>query len=640
MTPSILVWLILLTPLLGFIMPILLGRKHNGLAAWLTIGFTGLNLIFSVLLLLQNLHAPNQHLAFDWFILGEKAYYFGFLTDSLTLLMLVLVNFIAILVQIFSLEYMHEDPDQYRYVGFLSLFVFSMLGIVLTDNLWIMYAFWELVGLSSYLLIGFWYQKPSAVQASKKAFLVNRVGDVGFLLGIFLIYYIFGNADLQTLHTDFSKNPNVHLVQLAALLLFCGCIGKSAQFPLHTWLPDAMEGPTPVSALIHAATMVVAGVYLVARIHPLFGIEESIFVASIGCITMLLGSVYAIFQTDIKKTLAYSTISQVGLMVIGLGTDASIFHLLTHAFFKAGLFLAAGSVIHALHHSGNHHFDAQDMRLMGGLRKRLPITFICYLLCSLALAGLPLFAGFLSKDAILAHLFSLAEQKQSTALYVITGFFFVGILLSAFYMTRQVWMIFFGTFRNKKVQIESIHEGSWKITFPISLLAILSTGFVFTLNPLDAESAWFWHFMNPNLVEKVTENHWIAYLSTAIALLGVALGYFFRNLYFNFEVPTLDAANEALFVKPVLNFAEQLQKFDKKRIDKLVDSLAMIQVIFAHIVAWFDHAIIDGIPNGLAFSAGIIGRITRSVQSGKVQIYIAMSFLGLIGLILFIIFSF
>jgi NADH-quinone oxidoreductase subunit L len=638
MTPSILVWLILLTPFLGFIMPILLGRKHNGLAAWLTISFTGLNLIFSVLLLLQNLHSANQQLAFNWFVLGEKTYHFGFLIDSLTLLMLVLVNFIALLVQIFSLEYMQEDPDQYRYVGFLSLFVFSMLGIVLTDNLWVMYAFWELVGLSSYLLIGFWYQKPAAVQASKKAFLVNRVGDIGFLLGIFLVYYIFGNADIRSLNTNFSQYPNVDLIPLAGLLLFCGCVGKSAQFPLHTWLPDAMEGPTPVSALIHAATMVVAGVYLVARIHPLFGLDESIIVASIGCFTMLLGSVYAIFQTDIKKTLAYSTISQVGLMVIGLGTDASVFHLLTHAFFKAGLFLSAGSVIHSLHHTG-HHFDAQDMRLMGGLRKRLPITFICYLICSLALAGLPFFAGFLSKDSILAHLFSLAEQHQSNALYVITGFFFIGILLSAFYMTRQVWMVFFGTFRNEQVQQESIHEGTWKITFPIALLAILSTGFVFTLNPLDAESSWFWNFMNPNWIEKPSENHWIAYLSTAIALLGIGLGYFLRNKIFTFQLPTLDIIYEILLIKPALNIANRLQKFDKQRIDKLIDNLAIFQVVFAHIIAWLDSTIIDGIPNGVAFSAGIIGRVTRSFQSGKVQLYIAMSFLGLISLIIFIIFS-
>lgn len=638
MTPSTLIWLILLTPLLGFIMPILLGRKYNVLAAWLTISFTGINLIFSILLLRQNLHSLHQHFIFDWFILGEKSYSFGFLTDSLTLLMLVLVNFIALLVQIFSLEYMQKDPDLYRYVGFLSLFVFSMLGIVLTDNLLVMYAFWELVGLSSYLLIGFWYQKPEAVQASKKAFLVNRVGDVGFLLGIFLVYYLFGNTNFQDFNNISTNIQESNLVPLAGLLLFCGCVGKSAQFPLHTWLPDAMEGPTPVSALIHAATMVVAGVYLLARIHPLFGFEESLVVASIGCFTMLLGSVYAIFQTDIKKILAYSTISQVGLMMIGLGSDASIFHLLTHAFFKAGLFLSAGSIIHALHHAG-HDFDAQDMRLMGGLRKRLPFTFVCYVICSLALAGIPFFSGFLSKDSILVQVIFQANQHQSIVLHSISIVFFVGILLSAFYMTRQVWMIFFGEFRNEQVNLHNIHEGSWKITFPIGLLAILSIGFIFTSNPLNAESTWFWEFMKPTSLENSAENHWIPYLSTILATIGITLGYLTRNKVFTFQIPTLDNTYQTLIVNPTLKAAEHLQVFDKSVVDSLVNSLANLQVILAHIIAWFDAKIVDGIPNGAAFSAGVIGRVTRSVQAGKIQLYVAMSFLGLIALVIFIIYS-
>lgn len=638
MNPSTLIWLILLTPLAGFIMPILLGRKNNTLAAWLTIGFTGLNLIFSILLLRQNLHVANPHYLFNWFLLGKETYSFGFLADSLTLMMLVLVNFIALLVQIFSLEYMHEEPDQYRYIGFLSLFVFSMLGIVLTDNLLIMYAFWELVGLSSYLLIGFWYQKTEAVQASKKAFLVNRVGDVGFLLGIFLIYYLFGSSNFQDFPNIIANASEPSLVPVAGLLLFCGCIGKSAQFPLHTWLPDAMEGPTPVSALIHAATMVVAGVYLLARIHPLLGFEETIIVSSIGCFTMLLGSVYAIFQTDIKKTLAYSTISQVGLMVVGLGSDASVFHLLTHAFFKAGLFLSAGSIIHALHHAG-HDFDAQDMRLMGGLRKRMPFTFVCYLVCSLALAGIPFFSGFLSKDAILAQVVASANQHQSLALYIISFVFFIGILLSAFYMTRQVWLIFFGEFRNEKADLYAIHEGSWKITLPIGLLAILSIGFIFTFNPLNAESAWFWEFMKPEMIEKSAENHWIAYLSTALAFAGIGLGYLSRNKALAYTIPTLDNIYQKIFVAPILKSADLLQWFDLHIIDTVVNAVAQLQVIIASIVAWWDAKIIDGIPNSTAYSAGVIGKITRSVQAGKVQLYVAISFLGLIALITFIVFS-
>ena len=638
MNPSTLIWLILLTPLAGFIMPILLGKKYNTLAAWLSIALTGLNLIFSIVLLRQNLHVANPHLVFNWFLLGKETYSFGFLTDSLTLMMLVLVNFIALLVQIFSLEYMEEEPDQYRYVGFLSLFVFSMLGIVLTDNLLVMYAFWELVGLSSYLLIGFWYQKPEAVNASKKAFLVNRVGDVGFLLGIFLAYYLFGHSNFLSFSSEMANVPDTSLIPVAGLLLFCGCVGKSAQFPLHTWLPDAMEGPTPVSALIHAATMVVAGVYLLARIHPLLGFDESVIVASIGCITMLMGSVYAIFQTDIKKTLAYSTISQVGLMVVGLGSDASIFHLLTHAFFKAGLFLSAGSIIHALHHAG-HGFDAQDMRLMGGLRKRMPFTFVCYIVCSLALAGIPFFSGFLSKDSILAQVIAQAEQHQSMALHLISVVFFIGILLSAFYMTRQVWMVFFGEFRNEKADVFAIHEGSWKITFPIGLLAILSIGFIFTFNPLNAESTWFWEFMKPEMVEKSGENHWVAYLSTALAVAGIALGYLSRNKVFDFTVPTLDALYQKAFVNPVLKASDLLQGLDKDYLDRFVNVFAKLQVVIASMIAWFDAKFIDGIPNVMAFFAGQIGKITRSVQAGKVQLYVAMSFLGLIALVIFIVFS-
>ena len=484
-----LIWLILFTPFIGFLTAFLLGRKHNAIASWFTISLTGLNLIFSVILLSQTLHVKDNHLIYNWFTLDGKDYQFGFLFDSLTLMMLVLVNFIALLVEIFSLEYMEDDPDLYRYFGFLSLFIFSMLGIVLTDNLFVMYGFWELVGLSSYLLIGFWYKKPEAVQASKKAFLMNRIGDVGFLIGIFAVYFYNGYS------TDLTTIADYQLPTAYCLLLFCGCIAKSAQFPLHTWLPDAMEGPTPVSALIHAATMVVAGIYLLIRISSMFTIDALAMVAVIGAITMILGSIYAIFQTDIKKTLAYSTVSQLGLMVVGLGSEASTFHLLTHAFFKAGLFLCAGAIIHALHHTGKD-FDAQDMRLMGGLRKKMPFTFICYLVCSMALMGLPLFSGFLSKDAILSLWFLYVDDtdKNIFAIIIIVSIC-LGIILTAFYMTRQVWMIFFGEFRNEKINIEFIHEGSWKMKLPIGLLAILSIGFVFSLNPLSIEHGWFGNFI-------------------------------------------------------------------------------------------------------------------------------------------------
>jgi NADH-quinone oxidoreductase subunit L len=637
-----LIWLILFTPFISFLTAFLLGRKRNAIASRLTVSLTGLNLVFSIILLLQTLHAKDNHLIYNWFTLNGNIYQFGFLFDSLTLMMLVLVNFIALLVEIFSLEYMENDPDLYRYFGFLSLFVFSMLGIVLTDNLFVMYGFWELVGLSSYLLIGFWYKKTEAVQASKKAFLMNRIGDVGFLIGIFAVYFYNNHS------TDLTTFANCQLPIAYCLLLFCGTIAKSAQFPLHTWLPDAMEGPTPVSALIHAATMVVAGIYLLIRVSPMFDETTLAIIAGIGAITMILGSIYAIFQTDIKKTLAYSTVSQLGLMVVGLGSEVSTFHLLTHAFFKAGLFLCAGAIIHALHHTGED-FDAQDMRLMGGLRKKMPFTFVCYLVCSMALMGLPLFSGFLSKDAIVnsmityfnqEHYFDIITDFDPNIIFInvivkgiIICLSFIGIILTAFYMTRQIWMIFFGEFRNEKVDINSIHEGSWKMKFPIGILAILSTGFVFSLNPLNIEHGWFGSFIGT----KFEENHLISIISTLFALIGITAGYLTRHRIFIFQIPTFDNFYNKIFVNPTLKLSNNIQFFDQKILDVFVNFLADLQVFIAKVVGWFDAKIIDGIPNGTAYSAGIIGRVTRSAQGGKVQLYIALAFLGLISFLLFVI---
>jgi NADH-quinone oxidoreductase subunit L len=625
-----LIWLILFTPFIGFLTAFLLGRKRNAIASWLTVSLTGLNLIFSIILLLQTLHIKDNHLIYNWFTLNGKAYQFGFLFDSLTLMMLVLVNFIALLVEIFSLEYMENDPDLYRYFGFLSLFVFSMLGIVLTDNLFVMYGFWELVGLSSYLLIGFWYKKTEAVQASKKAFLMNRIGDVGFLIGIFAVYF-YNNQS-----TDLTTFANFKLPTAYCLLLFCGTIAKSAQFPLHTWLPDAMEGPTPVSALIHAATMVVAGIYLLIRIQILFSFSTMTIIASVGAITMLLGSVYAIFQTDIKKTLAYSTVSQLGLMVVGSGGNESTFHLLTHAFFKAGLFLCAGVIIHALHHAGEHE-DAQDMRKMGGLRKILPFTFICYLVCSMALMGLPLFSGFMSKDGIIGfwfHIYELFSQSDIPSIFplIIIYSIFLGVILTAFYMTRQICMIFFGEFRNENINPKTIQEGSWKMKLPIGILAVLSTGFAFSLNPLNVEHSWFLALFDGDFEP---ENYKIGIISTSCALIGITAGYLTRHRIFTFQIPTFDNFYNKIFVNPILKLSNIIQFFDQRILDSLVNLLADLQVFIAKFVGWFDAKIIDGIPNGTVYSAGIIGRVTRSAQGGKVQLYVALAFLGLIGLLIF-----
>jgi NADH-quinone oxidoreductase subunit L len=320
-------------------------------------------------------------------------------------------------------------------------------------------------------------------------------------------------------------------------------------------------------------------------------------------------------------------------MVVGLGSEASTFHLLTHAFFKAGLFLCAGSIIHALHHTGKD-FDAQDMRLMGGLRKKMPFTFICYLVCSMALMGLPLFSGFLSKDAILSLWFLYVDDtdKNIFALIIIVSIC-LGIILTAFYMTRQLWMIFFGEFRNVKVNPDNIHEGSWKMKLPIGLLAILSIGFVFSLNPLSIEHGWFGNFIGT----KFEENHLIGILSTSLVLIGITAGYLTRHKLFTFQLPTFDNFYNKIFVNPILKLSNSIQFFDQKMLDFFVNFLADLQVFIAKFIGWFDAKVIDGIPNGTVYSTGIIGRVTRSAQGGKVQLYIALAFLGLIGLVIFII---
>ncbi len=490
------IWLILLLPFLGFVFSFLLGKKQNDLVVWANIMIGLLVLGASIFVFFEDVSTYNS-LQYQWLHIGSHILHFGFFINPLTQLMLVLVSFIAVLVQVFSSEYMKTDENRFRYVGFLNFFVFSMLGVVLADSLLMMYFFWELVGLSSYLLIGFWYQKEAAVQAAKKAFLINRIGDIGFLLGIFAIYLVFQTTDIRLITNQSALlHSSSGLVSYAGLLLFCGCIGKSAQFPLHTWLPDAMEGPTPVSALIHAATMVAAGIFLLARIHPLFSDFDIAIIQAIGCITMLLGAFYAVFQTDIKKTMAYSTVSQLGLMVMGAGADTSVFHLLTHAFFKAALFLCAGSVIHALHHSKTHnnqHFDYQDTRLMGGLKSVLPLTTMVYLVAAASLMGVPFFSGYLSKDALVLDIFN-RYHGQNNFYLILFVLVLIGISLTAFYMTRQFFTVFMGQFRNEIVNKTSIHEVTWKIKLPLIVLGVLSFGVVFSINPFSEKIVWLWVF--------------------------------------------------------------------------------------------------------------------------------------------------
>ncbi|MFC2132122.1 NADH-quinone oxidoreductase subunit L, partial [Bacteroidota bacterium] len=419
--------------------------------------------------------------------------------DNLAALMLMVVTVISFLVHMFSIEYMHGDKRYSRYFSYLGLFTFSMLGIVIANNLLFMYIFWELVGVSSYLLIGFWYEKDSAADAGKKAFLTNRIGDFGFLIGILILYFTYGTFMFDEIFGGIASNilpfDSGTMLTAAGILLFCGAIGKSAQFPLHVWLPDAMEGPTPVSALIHAATMVAAGVYLVARMFPLLSADALIFVAYVGAITAFMAATIALTQNDFKKVLAYSTVSQLGYMVMALGVCSwsnGFMHLMTHAWFKGALFLASGSVIHAMHvsmhNAHNHGMDAQDIRNMGGLRKTMPLTYITFLIVTLAISGVPFTSGFLSKDGILAGTLAFAQLTGGINWIIpIMGFGAAG--MTAFYMLRLTIEAFHG--EHKTDIAKKTKENKFVIVFPLVVLAVMSIWIFYSPNPFDASAGWY-----------------------------------------------------------------------------------------------------------------------------------------------------
>jgi NADH-quinone oxidoreductase subunit L len=416
--------------------------------------------------------------SFTWLDMGAFKIKLGFLVDNITVIMLLVVALISTCTHIFSVKYLEGDIRYSRYFAYLGLFTFSMNGIVLSNNLISMYMSWELVGVSSYLLIGHWFEKDSAANAAKKAFLTNRVGDIGFFIGIMLIYTAIGSFAF----TDIFEGVAGGLIAgttltLAGLGLFMGAMGKSSQFPLHIWLPDAMEGPTPVSALMHAATMVAAGVYLTVRIFPLLTPDALLVVAYIGGFTALFAATIAITQNDIKKVLAYSTVSQLGYMILAVGTGvytAAFFHLLTHAMFKANLFYGSGSVIHSMHHAlhekHDHDTDPQDMQNMGGFKEKMPITYWSMLASTMAIAGVPLFSGFLSKDAILAGSLSFAQHHPEHFLLPVFGFGAAAI--TAFYMFRMMFMTFHGKPQMPEL-INDIHESPKEMAGPLVLLGTL-----------------------------------------------------------------------------------------------------------------------------------------------------------------------
>src|ERR1051326_6984837 len=546
---------ILLLPLAGFVILVFFGKRLPRGGDWLgtALLFTCLALSTAVFFSVLKTETPAT-LSFRWVdfgnvpAIGDLHIDLGLAVDHLSAIMLVVVCLVSSLVHLFSIGYMHGDVRYSRYFSYLGLFTFSMLVIVLTNNFFTMYVGWELVGLSSYLLIGHWYEKKSAADASKKAFIVNRVGDIGMFTGILILYrtfHTFGFTEIfsgiQSGNLPFGSEA---WLTAAGILVFCGAIGKSAQFPLHVWLPDAMEGPTPVSALIHAATMVAAGVYLVARTFPMMTSGALLFIAYTGAITAFISATMAIAQNDIKKVLAYSTISQLGYMVMALGVGAytaGFFHLVTHAMFKAGLFLGSGSVIHAmhnaLHHGGDHHTDPQDIRNMGGLKSKMPVTFAAFLMYTLAISGIPLTSGFLSKDSILAGTLAFGSLTGHWFIPVV-GFIVAG--LTAFYMFRIVILAFMGEHADHH-RSEHLHESPKTMTIPLIVFAILSFFAFYSFNPIDASEGWFARAVErpesvvPQSVQAASSEvfeaahanfHMAAMvLSIAVAVLGILLAF-------------------------------------------------------------------------------------------------------------------
>ncbi|MEA4900193.1 NADH-quinone oxidoreductase subunit L [Desulfitobacterium sp.] len=614
-------WLIPFLPFLSFFIIAFITKRSKGLSAaisilailtslCLSIGI-GIGVISSGAEVVEN---PVMSTV-NWLSIGGLQINFGTLIDPMSAMMLFVVTLVASMVQIYSLGYMHGDKGFSRYFCYQSLFAFSMLGLVLSTNLLEMYVFWELVGLCSYLLIGFWYFKVSAREAAKKAFVTTRVADVGLLIGIVLLYTKFGSLDfygpgslsaqMASGFQDFALIGSVSYLTVMALLVFIGPMGKSGQFPFHVWLPDAMEGPTPVSALIHAATMVVAGVYLVARMFFLFDNASPValeFVAIIGSFTAIFAATIAIAQDDIKKILAYSTLSQLGYMMFALGVGAltaSMFHLMTHAFFKALMFLGAGSVIHALH-------EKQNIWDMGGLYKKMPITTITFGIGVLAIAGIPPFAGFFSKDEILAS----AMHSGHPFIYAI-GLFTA--FLTAFYMCR----LFFVAFLGEEKPENHPHESPKTMTVPLIILAFFSVVGGWAALP-DHNFAYFIHY---GVFEPEAMDWGLAAISVAAGLIGIGLAY---SIYVKKAIKAEDVVARFPGVYKLLKNKYYIDEIYQWVIDKIIDGF------IAKVLYWFDIYIIDGIVNSLALLVRGTGSGLRRFTTGQLQTYALVFFFAVV----------
>jgi NADH-quinone oxidoreductase subunit L len=656
-------YIIPLLPLLAFFVNIAVGRRLPRKGDWVSIAAIGAGLAMSIAIFFEvfRIHDPNfkYHIVYPWLDIGGRfVVKAGILVDNLTAVMLVVVTGVSTLVHIFSVGYMHGDPRYSRFFAYLSVFSFSMLGLVLAESFFFIYIFWELVGVASYLLIGFWFEKKSAADACKKAFIVNRIGDFGFLIGFLILYSATGVLGYDEVFQGISEGKVAGtLLTLAGIGIFCGAIGKSAQFPLHVWLPDAMEGPTPVSALIHAATMVAAGVYLVGRVYPIFTPDAFLVIAYIGLLTLFISATIALASRDIKKVLAYSTCSQLGFMIMGLGVGgftAGLLHLTTHAAFKACLFLGSGSVIHAVH--------SQDIFEMGGLWKKMKITAATFIIATLAIAGVPGFSGFYSKDMILAAALEFGMRHPQHMIIFVVTLFTAG--MTAFYMFRLVILTFFGKPRDHH-KYDHAHESPPNMSVPLVILAVLSFAFWFKA-PL-AEKGWF-EVLVPKPASAVSASfavpanaglsaeapagakgehdlhlahkaHTIAmYSSVGVAGLGILLAFgiymlgwvdpdkvaakFPRLHDFLVNKWYFDELYEATAVNGTKALSRALAWFDLHVVDGLVNLCAQVAVWVSFLAGKFDNAVVDGAVNGVATVTIESGSFFRRFQTGKLYHYV------------------
>ncbi|MFZ4523647.1 MAG: NADH-quinone oxidoreductase subunit L [Bacteroidales bacterium] len=628
---SILVFLIPLFPLLGFLV---LGLGFRSIPKRLTSVIGPGTILLSFLLSLTIFIAypftgsPIHHL-FTWLRIGPLDLSFDFLTDPLSILMLLIVTGVGFLIHLYSVGYMKEDPGYTRFFAYMNLFVFFMLLLVLGANYPVMFIGWEGVGLCSYLLIGFWFKNHEYNNAAKKAFIMNRIGDLGFILGMFLVFTTFGTMSFDQVFAQAKSMPVGSPVIVAiTLLLFVGAVGKSAQIPLYTWLPDAMAGPTPVSALIHAATMVTAGVYMIARSNILYVLSPLTMtvIGITGLATALFAASIAIFQNDIKKVLAYSTISQLGYMFVGLSVGAftgAMFHLTTHAFFKALLFLGAGSVIHALG-------GEQDIRRMGGLRTKLPKTYWTFLIATIAIAGIPPLSGFFSKDEILLHLY-----EHSLVMWVIAV---LGSVMTAFYMFRLLFLSFFRNFRGTDDQLHHLHESPAVMTIPLIVLAVLAAiGGALNIPEIFHGGSTLASFLAPVFADAAAmevpqvplphNTEWLLMGMTLFAVLGMVFRAYLLYVK-NQPVLPADGAKLPFPVRLVSN---------KYYIDELYDFVIVKPLLwkskFLHEVV--EIKLIDRMVNGVGRVVVWTGNTVRYIQTGNVGFYMFIMILGII-MILFL----